>query len=96
MRFHQRANPADQKTITTVGSFENEALENEDRSTKHPNLENEAPKSRKRSTLNSKTKHPKLENEAPKTRERSTQNSKTKHPISKTKHPKNSTPVCPL
>ena len=31
------------------GSFENEALENEDRSTKHPNLENEAPKSRKRS-----------------------------------------------
>ena len=47
------------------GSFENEALENEDRSTKHPNLENEAPKSRKRSTLNLKTKHPKLENEAP-------------------------------
>ena len=33
--------------ITTVaqhGSFENEALENEDRSTKHPKLENEAPK----------------------------------------------------
>ena len=28
------------------GSFENEALENEDRSTKHPNLENEALKSR--------------------------------------------------
>ena len=26
-----------------TGSFENEALENEDRSTKHPNLENEAP-----------------------------------------------------
>ena len=26
------------------GSFENEALENEDRSTKHPKLENEAPK----------------------------------------------------
>ena len=26
-----------------AGSFENEALENEDRSTKHPNLENEAP-----------------------------------------------------
>ena len=25
------------------GSFENEALENEDRSTKHPNLENEDP-----------------------------------------------------
>ena len=61
------------------GSFENEALENEDRSTKHPNLENEAPKSRKRSTQNSKTKHPRsktkhpnLENEAPKTRKRST------------------------
>ena len=34
-------------------SFENEALENEDRSTKHPNLENEAPY---------------LENEAPKSR----------------------------
>ena len=28
---------------TKGGSFENEALENEDRSTKHPNLENEAP-----------------------------------------------------
>ena len=26
------------------GSFENKALENEDQSTKHPNLENEAPK----------------------------------------------------
>ena len=37
------------------GSFENEALENEDRSTKHPNLENEAPY---------------LENEAPKTQKR--------------------------
>ena len=43
------------------GNFENEALENEDRSTKHPKLENEAPKSRKRSTQISKTKHPKLE-----------------------------------
>ena len=32
------------------GSFENEALENEDRSTKHPNLEKEAPKTRKRNT----------------------------------------------
>ena len=30
------------------GSFENEALENKDRRTKHPNLENEAPKTRKR------------------------------------------------
>ena len=28
------------------------SFENEDRSTKHPNLENEAPKNRKRSTLN--------------------------------------------
>ena len=48
-----------------MGSFENEALENEDQSTKHPKVENEAPKSRKRSTQISKTKHPKLENEAP-------------------------------
>ena len=47
------------------GSFENEALENEDWSTEHPNLENEAPKIQKRSTLNSQTKHPKLENEDP-------------------------------
>ena len=30
--------------VWNVGSFENEALENEDGSTKHPNLENEAPK----------------------------------------------------
>ena len=48
-----------------IGSFENQ-----DRSTKHPNLENEEPKSRKRRTLS---------------RKRSTQMSKTKHPISKTK-----------
>ena len=34
-----------------------EALENEDRSKKHPNLENEAPKT----TQISKTMHPKLE-----------------------------------
>ena len=61
------------------GSFENEALENEDRSTKHPNLENEAPKTRKRSTLDPKRstqtrkRRPlNLENEAPKTRKRST------------------------
>ena len=53
-------------------SFENEALENEDRSTKNPNLENEAPKTRKRSTQISKTEHPRLENEAPKSRKRST------------------------
>ena len=41
---------------TLAGSFENEALENEERSMKHPNLENEAPKTRKRSTQISKTK----------------------------------------
>ena len=46
------------------GSFENEALENEDRSTKHPNLENEAP----------------IENEAPKSRNQAPKNSKTKTP----------------
>ena len=40
-----------QAFIIFFGSFENEALENEDRSTKHPKLENEAPY---------------LENEAPK------------------------------
>ena len=55
------------------GSFENEALENEDRSTldkkRRPlNLENKAPKTRKRSTLDQK---------------RSTQNSKTKTPKSR-------------
>ena len=68
------------------GSFENEALENEDRSTKHPNLENEAPKTRKRSTLDRKrrppnleSEAPKIENEAPKSRKRRPQNSKTKH-----------------
>ena len=49
-----------------MGSFENEALENEDRSTqnskmKHPKLENGAPKTQKRGTQNSKMKHPKLE-----------------------------------
>ena len=43
------------------GSFENEALENEDRSTKHPNLENEAPKTRKRSTLDRKRSTQKLD-----------------------------------
>ena len=48
-----------------LGSFENKALENEDQSTKHPKLQNKAPKSRKRSTQNSKRKHLNLENEAP-------------------------------
>ena len=47
-----------------------EALENEDRSKKHPNLENEAPKTRKGSTQISKTKHPK-------NRKRSTQKLET-------------------
>jgi len=64
-----------------TGSVENEALENEDRSTKHPNLENEAPKTRKRSTLD---------------RKRSTQISKTKTPKLENEAPKNSTPVFPL
>ena len=62
------------------GSFENEALENEDRSTKHPKLENEAPKTRKRSTQISKTKHPNLENEAPYLENEDPKISKTKHP----------------
>ena len=53
-------------TFAWAGSFENEALENKDLSTKHLNLENEAPKSRNRSTQNSKTEHPNLVNEAPK------------------------------
>ena len=66
--------------LYTSGSFENEALENEDRSTKHPKLENEAPKTRKRSTQISKTKHPRSKTKQPR--------SKTKHPRSKTKHPK--------
>ena len=37
-------------TTFILGSLENEALENEDRSTKHPNLENEAPKTSKTKT----------------------------------------------
>ena len=57
------------KGYSNKGSFENEALENEDPSTKHPNLEKEAPKTRKRSTQISKTKHP---------------ISKTKHPKNST------------
>ena len=32
------------KGFCWVDNFENEALDDEDRSTKHPNLENEAPK----------------------------------------------------
>ena len=64
-------------TNTARGSFENEALENEARSTqnsktKHPNLENEAPYLENEAPYLenedpkiSKTKHPKLENEDP-------------------------------
>ena len=74
--------------LLDCSSFENEALENEDQSTKHPNLENEAPKTQERSTQDSKTKHPNLENEAPKTRKRSTQDSKTKHPRLENEAPK--------
>ena len=54
------------------GSVENEALENEDRSTKHPKLENEAPYLENGAPYLEnedpkilKTKHPKLENEDP-------------------------------
>ena len=39
---------------SNFGSFKNEELENEDWSTKHPNLKDEAPKTRKQSTQNSK------------------------------------------
>ena len=57
------------KSLLKNGSFENEALENEDRSTlKNGSFENEADsktKTEARSTQNSKTKHPNLENEAP-------------------------------
>ena len=67
------------------GNVENEALENEDRSTKHPKLENEAPKTRKRSTQNSKTEHPNLENGAPKNRKRSTEAPKTRNLSFKTR-----------
>ena len=81
-----------------MGSFENENSK-----TKHPNLENDALKTRKRSTQNSKARHPNLENEAPKTRKRSTQISKTKHPNLENEAPKtrkrstqNSKPVCPI
>ena len=59
-----------------VGSFENEAS---CLSTKHPKLENEAPKI-------SKTKHPK-------SRKRSTQNSKTKTPKSRKRSTQNSKPL---
>ena len=46
------------------------------RSTRKRRPKHEAPKTRKRSTQNSKTNHPKLENEAPKSRKRSSQISK--------------------
>ena len=41
------------------------SVENEDQSTEHPNLENEAPKTRKQSTLDRKQRPLNLENEAP-------------------------------
>ena len=63
--------------------------------TKHPNLENEAPKTRKRSTLdrkrstqNSKTKHPGSKTKTPKSRKRSALDRKRSTQISKTKTPK--------
>ena len=48
-----RANAQSRGRLSTFqhSSFENEALENEDRSRMHPNLENEAPKTRHRSVL---------------------------------------------
>ena len=64
----------------------NEALKHEDRSTKRPNLENEAPKSRKRSTQISKTKHPNLENEAPKNSKTTTLKLETRLSFINTRH----------
>ena len=52
------------------------SFENEDRSTKHPNLENEDPKSRKRSTLNRKRSTQNSKTKTPKSRKQSTQNLK--------------------
>ena len=51
-----------------IGSFENEAFENEDRSTKHPNLGNEAPSIENEAPTTGKQRPLNLENEAPKTR----------------------------
>ena len=65
-REYKLANQAN--TFILGGSFENE-----DRSTKHPNLENDAPKTRKRSTLGQKRRPLNLENKAPKIRKRSIQ-----------------------
>ena len=59
------------KSTLVLIRVENEAPENEDRSTKDPNLENEAPKTRKRSNLDRKRRPLNLENEAPKSRKRS-------------------------
>ena len=50
--------------MSSLGSFENETLEKEDRRTKHLNLENEAP----------------IENEAPKSRKQSTQKLENENP----------------
>ena len=48
----QKIKQAGKKTALFHGSFENKALENEDRRTKHPNLENEAPKTRNHCRFN--------------------------------------------
>ena len=49
-----------------VSKTKTEARSTQISKTKHPKLENEAPKARKRSTQISKTEHSKIENEAPK------------------------------
>ena len=48
----QKIKQAGKETALFHGSFENKALENEDRRTKHPNLENEAPKTRNHCRFN--------------------------------------------
>ena len=100
MYFDEKITHSVQISSPHVGSFENEALKNEDRSTKHQNLGNEAPKTRKRraldrkrSTLGRKRRPQNLGNEAPKTRKRSTQNSKTKTPKSRKRSTQNSKPL---
>ena len=74
------AGPSNKQFDQNKGYGENSSWSNRS-GKKNGSFENEALKTRKRSTQNSKPKHAKIENEAPKTRKRSTQNSK---------------PVCPL
>ena len=69
--------------VLFFGAFVSTSHQSSKEITKH-----EAPKSRKRSTQNSKMKHLKLENGAPKTRKRRTQMLKTKHPKIENKAPK--------